>query len=54
MGRWEDEIIGSSNSGVRLAILELSKIFLKISTTFSFNFKSFFLHANPREVGQID
>jgi len=54
MGRWEDEIIGSSNSGVRLAILELSKIFLKIYTTFSFNFKSFFLHANPREMGQID
>jgi hypothetical protein len=42
------------NSGARLAILELSKLFLKIYTTFSFNFKSFFLHANPREMGQID
>ena len=43
-----------SDSGVRLAILELSKLFLNIYTTFSFNLKSFFLHANPREVGQID
>jgi len=25
-----------------------------IFRTFSFNFKSFFLHANPREVSQID